>query len=114
MSAERNRSLSKIPPLRIPLGRLEGYMNSETRRPSREIKVSITTRLQYDIINEDKHTRAWIHVHKNPQFIWEFQEIKRLEKQISVLLTQVQGMQSRDSCEQQEQAPALRYCLQKL
>ena len=35
--------------------------------------MSITTRLQYDIINGDKHTRAWTH------FLGEFQEIKRLE-----------------------------------
>ena len=52
-------------------------MNSETRRPSRKIKVSITTRLQYDIINGDKHTRAWIH--KNTCFLGEFREIKRLD-----------------------------------
>ena len=37
----------------------------------------ITTRLQCDIINGDKHTRAWIH--KIPRFLREFQEIKRLE-----------------------------------
>ena len=48
-----------VPLLRLPLGRLEGYMNSETRRLSWKINVSITTRLQYDIINGDKyiHTR---------------------------------------------------------
>ena len=39
--------------------------------------MSITTRLQYDIINGNKHTRAWIH--KNTSFFGEFQEIKRLE-----------------------------------
>ena len=38
--------------------------------------MSITTRLQYDIINGGKHTRAWIH--KNPRFLGEFQEVKRL------------------------------------
>ena len=73
----RNRSPSKIPPLRLPLDRLEGYINSETSRPSWKIKVSITTRLQYDIINGDKHTRTCIY--KNPRFLGEFQEIKRLE-----------------------------------
>ena len=52
-------------------------MNSETRRLSWKIKVSITSRLQYDTINGDKHTRAWIH--KTPRFLGEFQEIKRLE-----------------------------------
>ena len=52
-------------------------MNSETRRPSCKIKLSITTRRQCDIINGDKHTRAWIH--ENPRFLGEFQEIKRLE-----------------------------------
>ena len=36
-----------------------------------------TTRLQYDIISGDKHTRAWIH--KYHRFLGEFQEIKRLE-----------------------------------
>ena len=39
--------------------------------------MSITTRLQYDIINGDMHTRAWLH--KNPRFLGEIQEIKRLE-----------------------------------
>ena len=72
-----NRSPSTISPLRLPLGRLEGYTNTETHRPSLKIKVSITTRLQCDIIKGDKHTRAWIH--KNPRFLGEFQEIKRLE-----------------------------------
>ena len=52
-------------------------MNSETRRLSLKINVSITTRLQYDIINGDTHRRAWIH--KKPGFLREFQEIKRLE-----------------------------------
>ena len=70
-----NRSPSKIPPLCLPLGRLEGYMNSETRRRSWKIKVSIATRLQYDIINGDKHTRAWIH--KNPRFLGEFQDASK-------------------------------------
>ena len=64
-------------PYVLPLGRLEGYMNSETHRPSWKMKVSITTRLQYDILNGDKHTRAWIH--KTPRFLGEFQEIKCLE-----------------------------------
>ena len=35
------------------------------------------SRLQYDTINGDKHTRAWIH--KTPRFLGKFQEIKRLE-----------------------------------
>ena len=35
-------------------------MNSETRRPARKIKVSITTRLQYDIINGDIHVHGYI------------------------------------------------------
>ena len=39
--------------------------------------MNITTRLQYDIINGDKHTRAGIN--KNPRFLRVFQEIKRLE-----------------------------------
>ena len=60
-----------------PLGRLKGYMNSETRRPVCKIKVSNTTRLQCDIINGDKHAHTWIH--KNPRFLGKFQEIKRLE-----------------------------------
>ena len=49
--------------------------------------MSITTRLQYDIINGDKRTRAWIH--KISRFLEEFQELKRLEITEVVLLTQV-------------------------
>ena len=72
-----NHLPSKISPLGLPMARLKGYMNSETRRLSWKIKVSFTTRLQYDIINGDKHTRAW--KHKNPSFLGEFQEIKCLQ-----------------------------------
>ena len=39
--------------------------------------MSIATRLQYDTINEDMHTRALIH--KTSRFLGEFQKIKRLE-----------------------------------
>ena len=39
--------------------------------------VNTTTRLQYDIISEDKHTSAWIHKYR--RFLGEFWEIKRLK-----------------------------------
>ena len=55
-------------------------MNSETHRPSLKIKVSITTRLQYDMINGDIHVHGYI---RNARFLGEFQEIKRL--QISIV-----------------------------
>ena len=47
--------------------------------------MSTTTRLQYDIISGDKHTRAWIH--KYHRFLGEFQEEKFIEiTEISIVV----------------------------
>ena len=42
-----------------------------------------------------------------------YREEEQIPKTTHRMSTQEQGMQSRDSCVQREQAPALRYCIQE-
>ena len=53
--------------------------------------------------------------HAHPALYMLNQQITEVEhhKHLGIYFSKDQGMQSRDSCVQQEQAPALRYCLQE-